>query len=700
MHEASGRAGRPAVSVITPFLGTDAEARWLLESLRALNLREGDELIVSDNTATGIMVAADPHDVTVVSAKSERSSYHSRNVGALQTSNEWLLFMDSDCRPIPDLLDLYFGEPVADAVGAVTGPIRPLLRSERATARYAASRMGDEQSFHMRNAFRPFAATANLLVRREAWESVGGFLEGVRSGADADFGWRLQELGWQIEYRPEPAVRHLMREELRAYLRVHARYAAGRHWIQRRWPASDMGPKVTRVFRLSAAFGYRLLTARLERALFNLIDLSVVASEGLGYLAGNRAPRPDSAPTTPLVVIMVDRFPEVSETFVAAEARALQRAGRATRVEARLRPLRPALGGSWGLDVLWEEDVGFVQQHLDWVWLLTRHPLRCLADLLRRRRWKREEPVPPLRQIAQVARRVRRDRAQHLHVHFARRSALIALRLQRLIRVPFSLTVHAFDVFKEPTNLRAKLDEARFVRTVSGYNATHLRELLDESSAAKVHVAPMGVDPNWFRRTAREHGEGRVLAVGRLIEKKGFEHLITATAHCRDSGLVREVVIVGDGRLSQRLRRQAQELGVETLITFAGVKRPEEIRQLMQECAILVMPSVIARDGDRDGLPVAVQEALAMELPVVASDEVGLPELVSPEWGRLVTPGDPEELARTITELLSLSPEVRREMGRRGRAFVERRFDIDQEVLRLIGLIDACSATDQVDDHR
>jgi glycosyltransferase involved in cell wall biosynthesis len=107
----------------------------------------------------------------------------------------------------------------------------------------------------------------------------------------------------------------------------------------------------------------------------------------------------------------------------------------------------------------------------------------------------------------------------------------------------------------------------------------------------------------------------------------------------------------------------------------------------LEDAAVLAAPSVIAADGDRDTMPVVVKEALAMEVPVVASDEVGLPEVVRPEWGRLVPPGDARALAAAISELLALPLDQRREMGRAGRGFVLEECSLRRETERLVALI-------------
>ena len=119
------------------------------------------------------------------------------------------------------------------------------------------------------------------------------------------------------------------------------------------------------------------------------------------------------------------------------------------------------------------------------------------------------------------------------------------------------------------------------------------------------------------------------------------------------------------------------------MVDLPGAQPPDQVRAALECADLLAMPCVIAADGDRDSMPVVVKEALAMEIPVVATDEVGLPEVVRPEWGRLVPPHDPAALAAAIAELLALDPAERAPDGTAGREFVRRECDVERETARL-----------------
>lgn len=295
----------------------------------------------------------------------------------------------------------------------------------------------------------------------------------------------------------------------------------------------------------------------------------------------------------------------------------------------------------------------------------------------------------PLRGLAPAARRLRSEGVQHLHAHFAAGAALDALRLARILRLPYSVTAHAYDIYLSPANLREKLTAAAFATSGCEYTVRDLRAIAPE---ADVHEVIMGVDGERFARSRPHPGGRAVVAVGRLVEKKGFVHLIEAAALLRERAPLDRVTIAGEGSLRAQLEARVRDLALEDVVELPGDSPPDGVRELLEAADLLAMPCVVADDGDRDSMPVVVKEALAMEVPVVASDEVGLPELVRPEFGRLAAPADPAALAGAIEELLALPSHGRAEMGRAGRAHVLEHCDVGREAAKLATLIEAATS--------
>ncbi|MDQ3677377.1 MAG: glycosyltransferase, partial [Actinomycetota bacterium] len=267
---------------------------------------------------------------------------------------------------------------------------------------------------------------------------------------------------------------------------------------------------------------------------------------------------------------------------------------------------------------------------------------------------------------------------EHLHAHFAAGAALDAMRLAALTGLPYTLTAHAFDIFLTPRNLRDKVEAAGAVFTGCEYNVAHLRTL---APASRVHKVIMGVDTEAFRRSKPLPGGRTVLAIGRLVEKKGFHVLVDALADIADVRLR----IVGDGPMRGELLRRAARSGID--VELLGARTPAQVCSALEDADVLAMPCIVASDGDRDSMPVVVKEAMAMELVVVASEEVGLPECVREPWGHLAAPGDAGALAEALDAALARSDDERRHAGSLAREWVRDHADVDVETARMSEVI-------------
>jgi colanic acid/amylovoran biosynthesis glycosyltransferase len=376
---------------------------------------------------------------------------------------------------------------------------------------------------------------------------------------------------------------------------------------------------------------------------------------------------------------------------VTSELQVLRALGHQVHVESIWPADHPNPEAAAGIDVAFASEDGRRARLSALAWLVRRHPLRVLADLLRRRRWRREEDVRSLRALAPAVRRIAAHASTHVHAQFAAGAALDAMRGARLLGIPYSVATHGYDIFQFPANLRDKHRRAAFAVSACNYSVAHLQDELGPEIGARISRLVVGIDGERFRRSRPHPGGRTVVAVARLVEKKGLGYLIEATALMRWHGSDLRVRIAGAGPLREQLTTLIRELGVEDVVELLGPLTPEQVRELLEDADLLAAPCVIADDGDRDTMPVVVKEALAMELPVVASDEVGLPEIVRPEWGRLVPPGDPQALADAIDELLALPPEERIAMGRAGRAFVLEECSLERETARLADMIAAAS---------
>lgn len=284
---------RPAVSVVVPFSGDEPAATSALAAMARIQLREGDELVFADNSDDGALDAVAGDTMRVVRATAERSSYHARNIGARAASGgDWLLFVDADCVPQPDLLDAYFTEPVPEGCGVLAGQISGDPSQGGLMPRYARSRNYLSQTEGLHGKAGTAGATANLLLRRTAFDAAGGFREGIRSGGDVDLCWRLRAAGWSLEYRHGAGVVHRHRETLPGFMGQVARYAAGARWLDSEHPGSSPPwPLVRGLVGSARDVATNVVRGRFEEATFRAIDGLGLVAHSVGYRGSNAAPR-------------------------------------------------------------------------------------------------------------------------------------------------------------------------------------------------------------------------------------------------------------------------------------------------------------------------------------------------------------------------------------------------------------------------
>jgi GT2 family glycosyltransferase len=255
-----------------------------------------DELVLVDNRRVHVAPHAGlPAGVRIIHAGDVGSSWYARDAGVRATTSEWILFIDADTVPPRDLLDRYFETPPEPDIGVVAGGVRDWTTADTPCARYISARRKMDQEITLSYPYRPYAQTANCLVRRSAFGQIGGFPTHALSAGDADLCWRLQEAGWRLESRPQAYVEHENRTRFYDLFRQLARHGAGLAWLERRYVGSAPGPTAREL--IGRIPHYLLAAARapgLEEAFFELVDLVSLYARDAGRLHYNRA-RPRSA---------------------------------------------------------------------------------------------------------------------------------------------------------------------------------------------------------------------------------------------------------------------------------------------------------------------------------------------------------------------------------------------------------------------
>ena len=290
---------------------------------------------------------------------------------------------------------------------------------------------------------------------------------------------------------------------------------------------------------------------------------------------------------------------------------------------------------------------------------------------------------PPLQAVAALAlaRRLAGRGVTHIHIHMAHAAATVGMYAAQALGVPFSFTGHAADLFRERCLLRRKLGRARFVVCISDWHRQWYRGLVARDDRA-YPVVRCGVDIPERPPERAACGTLRILGLGRLVPKKGFGTLVEACRQLTADGIAVACVIAGDGPEEAALKQAADGLPVE----FPGAVAHHEVPRLLAACEVCVLPCQTGADGDRDGIPVVLMEAMAHGVCVVSGDLPTIRELVRDgETGLLVPPGQPRTLAARLAEL-QRHPQRRRALAAAGRQLVRNDFSRDGNLNRLVQL--------------
>jgi colanic acid/amylovoran biosynthesis glycosyltransferase len=396
---------------------------------------------------------------------------------------------------------------------------------------------------------------------------------------------------------------------------------------------------------------------------------------------------------------VVSRFPKVTETFILREVIELERSGCQIELYSLIRERQTEVTHPEETDLRagthfgWPPKFQLLSDQLFW---LRRAPRRYGSAWLRALVGSARSPKSLLRAAAVVpvaatfARSMSELGIQRVHAHWATHPALAAFVIKHLTGIPYSLTVHAHDLYVDQTMLCEKLLDASFVVTVSTYNRDLLRSLCGPEVASRTKIIRSGVDPALFQPDESEPTAitgFRVICVAALEEYKGHIYLLDALNRLVSRGITLECTLVGEGPERSSLMDAVNQLGLSDRVSFVGAQSSDQVRKLLAGADIMVLPSVVLSNGLQEGLPVALIEAMAMGVPVVATRISGVPELVEDgETGLLVPERDSEALARAIA-CLHEAPEQRRKLGRAGRRKVLADYDLHTNVEQLRDLL-------------
>ena len=396
------------------------------------------------------------------------------------------------------------------------------------------------------------------------------------------------------------------------------------------------------------------------------------------------------------IAYVMSRFPSVSETFILNEMIALGQAGLSIYIFPLIRNRAPVyhpevetlVSRTCYAQVL---SLEVLSAQLFWLW---RKPRSYLQAWVRALRGNLGSPGFLLRALVVVpeamffARRMRELGITHIHAHFATHPALAAYIIHQITNIPYSITTHAHDIYVDRAMLREKIEQAVFVVAISEYNRRLLIDLYGASVQAKLYVIHCGIDLDLFKpRPARTAADiFTIVCVASLQDYKGHPYLIQACAELRAQGISFRCLLVGEGEDRHKLETMIQQLGL-TEITLLGALPRHQVSALLAEADVMVLPSITTASGKKEGIPVALMEAMATELPVIATAISGIPELVENNvTGLLVPERDASALAQAML-LLYHNPALAKQLGTAARAKIAQEFDIRQTIPQLYALL-------------
>lgn len=389
---------------------------------------------------------------------------------------------------------------------------------------------------------------------------------------------------------------------------------------------------------------------------------------------------------------LVKTYPKLSETFVLEEILGLERLGVKLHIFSLNPPSDDAVHS--GFDNVAAHVTYIPKKYLSFasvvahLGLTVRHPWRYLKALAFAITRVEQGGLRDFLRAGMLCERVRALNIEHVHSHFISEPTGVAELSSRLSGVSYSVSAHAKDIYlSQPEAIRRKLERAKFTVTCTCYNRTHLQAIAPNANVQRMYH---GIDLDRFdgAKDARKAAPPLVLSVGRLVEKKGFSTLIQACLALNLRGISFRCEIVGYGNEQKNLRDQIDGFGLGDVVVLTGKMTHAELIARYCQATLFVLPSQIAEDGDRDGIPNVLLEAMAMELPVVSTDVSGIPEVIqSGRNGFLVPPKNAFALSEAIAELLA-DRESRGRMGKAGRHVVETMFDNARNLLLLRSLFE------------
>jgi glycosyltransferase involved in cell wall biosynthesis len=402
------------------------------------------------------------------------------------------------------------------------------------------------------------------------------------------------------------------------------------------------------------------------------------------------------------IAYLLKKFPRLSETFILNELLAQERLGRELHIFSRRvpdnEPRHPELARLRAT----VENLPPKSEIDPWEMLVGDAPdaddlLNKLGPVVREARtWGHSRTPSLLVEALHVLKRTKELGIQHVHVHFATDSAVVAMLMKKLGGPSYSITAHAKDIYRETVDFRfldVLVRNSAFVVTVCDANRQWMGERLSKEAMARVRKLYNGIDLVNFVADGSPRDTNHVLGVGRLVEKKGWHLLVEALTLLLKKGVKLEANFIGDGEEKERIEALIAERGVGEHVKMLGPRDQAEVRRYMSRATMMVQPCLVGNDGNRDALPTVLVESLAMGLPSISTPVTGIPEILDQgRCGVLVPENDVVATANAIEALLK-DPKRQKRIAEDGRRRAEELFDAEKTSRILSGWFEEALAT-------
>lgn len=379
------------------------------------------------------------------------------------------------------------------------------------------------------------------------------------------------------------------------------------------------------------------------------------------------------------IAYILDCFPALSETFISQEIRAMEQLGHKVTLISLRKP-----------DGTMPTDADDLAERTHYV------PTAISEDetqnILKRYRFKfhrmrtyakkqTAQTIESLKiQSGVIADIIQAQKCEHIHAHFAWHSAAYAIAASRLLKLPVSMTCHGSDVYARPWDLALKCQQSSHIIAVAPTIHNDLQAIAPNTPC---HLVYCGVDTNRFVPvTAPSKKQRRWLFVGRLVDCKGIDDIIKAWA-LLEADMRPKLDIVGEGMMQDALQKAVHASGLDSDIHFLGGKPSSWIAQHAPHYEAFISAFRQGEDGSRDTSPVALKEAMAMELPIVTTDFIDIPSLVGDKCAMLCPVASPKALSEAVSRMASMPKKERQEMGKAGRKRAEKYFTLQQQATSL-----------------